>query len=89
MEVLKEYLKDNIMEYRSKYIGATDKPFYSIERFRKNKWRFCFAEFDRETANMLIKNPILIEAEIKKHKITGICIFIFMLVFITYIIIKK
>ena len=66
------------MQYRSVYFGNTEKPFYSIERFKNNKWKFCFAEFDRETANMLIKNPDLIESQIKTYKITGICVCVFM-----------
>jgi hypothetical protein len=74
------------MEYRSTYIGNTDRPFYAIERFKNNKWRFCFAEFDRKTADMLINNPDLIEAQRKTYKITGICVCVFMLFCITYLL---
>ncbi len=77
------------MEYRSTYIGNTDRPFYAIERFEKNKWRFCFAEFDRETANMLIKNPDLIEDKRKTYKITAICVCVFMSLCIIYLIFKQ
>jgi hypothetical protein len=77
------------MKYRSRYIVNTDKPFYAIERFKNNKWRFCFAEFDSNTANMLINNPDLIELQIKTYKITGICVCVFILFCITYLFIKN
>ena len=76
------------MQYRSRYVFNTDRPFYVIERFRKNKWEFCFAEFDRKTANMLVNNPVLIEAERKKYKITGICVMAYVIIFTIYLIIK-
>ena len=77
------------MEYRSVYFRSADKPFYSIERFENNKWKFCFAEFDKKTADMLIKNPFLIESQIKRYKTTGICVCVFMVFCITYILINK
>lgn len=75
------------MEYRSKYCHDTERPYYSIERFRNGKWRFCFAEFDKSMADFLVKNPSLIELERKKYKAVGICVLIFMIISITYLII--
>jgi hypothetical protein len=73
------------MEYRKTYVGNTDQPFYAIEKFKDNKWKFCFAEFDRKTADVYIDNPYLIESQIKKYKITGICVLIFMIICVIYL----
>jgi len=53
------------MEYRYRYIYNDGNPMYIIEKYKKDKWVFCFAEFHKETADMMVKNPTLIEWEIK------------------------
>lgn len=77
------------MKYRYRYIYNNGNAIYIIEKYKNNKWVFCFAEFNKETADRMIENSNLVEFEIKKYKIIAICILMFIITFMTYLTIQS
>lgn len=55
---------------------------YIIQKNKLGKWVYCFGGLSYIEANLLLENPNLIESEIKKNKKIGICVLIFIIIFI-------